>query len=101
MLPRSCTPSAAGPAWAILAGISSLSRHNRAVGITSARLSPSGCGAGGLAGFGLTLIGYVADAEQTPGTLLGIKALQTLYPCVAFFIAAAILIFLYPLTDAR
>jgi Na+/melibiose symporter-like transporter len=71
------------------------------LGITSARLSPSGCGAGGLAGFGLTLIGYVADAEQTPGTLLGIKALQTLYPCVAFFIAAAILIFLYPLTDAR
>ena len=48
-----------------------------------------------------TLIGYVADVEQTPGTLLGIKALQTLYPCVAFFIAAAILIFLYPLTDAR
>lgn len=32
--------------------------------------------------------------------LLGIKALQTLYPCLAF-IAAAILIFLYPLTDAR
>ena len=43
----------------------------------------------------------MADAEQTPGTLLGIKALQTLYPCVALFIAAAILIFLYPLTDAR
>jgi hypothetical protein len=36
-----------------------------------------------------------------PWDLLGIKALQTLYQCVAFFIAAAILIFLYPLTDAR
>jgi Na+/melibiose symporter-like transporter len=42
----------------------------------------------------------VANAEQTPGTLLGIKTPQTLYPCVAFFIAAAIVIFLNPLTDA-
>jgi hypothetical protein len=31
----------------------------------------------------------------------GIKALQRLDPCFAFFNAAAILIFLYPLTDAR
>jgi glycoside/pentoside/hexuronide:cation symporter, GPH family len=57
--------------------------------------------AGGLAGFGLSLVGYVANTAQTPGTLLGIKALQTLYPCVAFLIAGAVLIFLYSLTDAR
>ena len=57
--------------------------------------------AGGLAGFGLSLVGYVANAAQDPGTLLGIKALQTLYPCIAFFVAAAILLFLYGLTDAR
>ena len=29
------------------------------------------------------------------------KALQTLYPCIAFLIAAAVLLFLYSLTDAR
>ncbi|HEY0814678.1 MAG TPA: MFS transporter, partial [Pseudonocardia sp.] len=57
--------------------------------------------AGGLAGFGLSLVGYVANAAQTPGTLLGIKALQTLYPCIAFLIAAAVLLLLYKLTDAR
>jgi len=57
--------------------------------------------AGGLAGFGLSLVGYVANAAQTPGTLLGMKALQTLYPCIAFLIAAAVLLFLYSLTDAR
>jgi GPH family glycoside/pentoside/hexuronide:cation symporter len=57
--------------------------------------------AGGLAGFGLSLVGYVANAAQSPGTLLGIKALQTLYPCIAFLIAAAVLLFLYSLTDAR
>ena len=57
--------------------------------------------AGGLAGFGLSIVGYVANAAQTPGTLLGIKALQTLYPCIAFLIAAAVLLFLYSLTDGR
>ena len=50
---------------------------------------------------GLSIVGYVANAAQTPGTLLGIKALQTLYPCIAFLIAAAVLLFLYSLTDAR
>jgi len=57
--------------------------------------------AGGLAGFGLSIVGYVANTQQTDGTLLGIKALQTLYPCIAFFAAAAVLFFLYKLTDAR
>ena len=57
--------------------------------------------AGGLAGFGLSIVGYVANAQQITGTLLGIKALQTLYPCIAFLIAAAVLLFLYKLTDTR
>jgi glycoside/pentoside/hexuronide:cation symporter, GPH family len=57
--------------------------------------------AGGLAGFGLGLIGYIPKVEQSSSTLLGMKALQTLYPAVAFLIAAAILIFLYTLTDRR
>jgi len=45
--------------------------------------------AGGLAGFGLSMVRYVANAQQTSGALLGIKGLQTLYPCAAFLIAAA------------
>jgi glycoside/pentoside/hexuronide:cation symporter, GPH family len=57
--------------------------------------------AGGLAGFGLSFIGYVAHADQTASTLLGMKALQTLYPAIAFLIAASILTFLYTLTDRR
>ncbi|MGV9714022.1 glycoside-pentoside-hexuronide (GPH):cation symporter [Gordonia sp. NPDC003424] len=57
--------------------------------------------AGALAGFGLAMIGYIPHASQSSGTLLGIKALQTLYPAVAFFLAAAVLIFLYSLTDRR
>ena len=32
---------------------------------------------------------------------MGIKGLQTLYPCVALALAAAVLWFLYPLTDER
>ena len=64
--------------------------------------------AGGAAGFGLSLIGYVpgftsdpAMAGSTDGILHGIKALQTLYPCIALTIAGAVLFFLYPLTDKR
>jgi GPH family glycoside/pentoside/hexuronide:cation symporter len=57
--------------------------------------------AGGMAGFGLTAVGYVANAHQTPSTLLGIKSLTTLYPFAAFVIAALVLWFLYPLTDDR
>ncbi|MFF1529596.1 glycoside-pentoside-hexuronide (GPH):cation symporter [Cellulomonas sp. NPDC058312] len=64
--------------------------------------------AGGAAGFGLSLIGYVPKfterpelADQADGILQGIKGLQTLYPCLALTIAGAVLFFLYPLTDAR
>ncbi len=64
--------------------------------------------AGGAAGFGLSLIGYVpkftsdpAMADQADGILQGIKSLQTLYPCIALTIAGAVLFFLYPLTDKR
>jgi GPH family glycoside/pentoside/hexuronide:cation symporter len=57
--------------------------------------------AGGFAGFGLSMVGYVANTTQSSGTLFGIKALQTLYPCIAFLLAAGVLLFLYKLTDAR
>ena len=38
---------------------------------TRTRLSPSGCGAGGLTGFGLTLIGYVATPSRPLGPCSG------------------------------
>ncbi|MBT0773348.1 glycoside-pentoside-hexuronide (GPH):cation symporter [Kineosporia sp. J2-2] len=57
--------------------------------------------AGGLAGFGLGYVGYVANETQTAATQTGMKELQMLFPCVAFMVAAAVLFFLYPLTDER
>jgi len=64
--------------------------------------------AGGVAGFGLARIGYVADfdskpamADQVGGILQGIKGLQTLYPAIALAVAGAVVFFLYPLTDKR
>lgn len=57
--------------------------------------------AGGLAGFGLTLIGYVPNAHQTASTALGIRGLQALYPAIAFVVAGIVLWVLYPLTDRR
>ncbi len=57
--------------------------------------------AGGLAGYGLTMIHYVPNAHQAASTLHGIKVLQTGYPAVAFAIAAAVIGFLYPLSDKR
>lgn len=57
--------------------------------------------AGGMAGFGLAAVGYVANAEQTAATQWGIRALQTLYPCLALVLAAVALRLLYPLSDAR
>jgi GPH family glycoside/pentoside/hexuronide:cation symporter len=64
--------------------------------------------AGGAAGFGLSVIGYVPRftsdpdlADQAGGILQGIKALQTLYPAIALTLAGAVLFFLYPLTDRR
>ncbi|MEH0111180.1 glycoside-pentoside-hexuronide (GPH):cation symporter [Tersicoccus sp. MR15.9] len=57
--------------------------------------------AGGLAGFGLTLVGYVPNVAQSAGAALGIKGIQALYPAIAFAIAGLVLWFLYPLTDTR
>ncbi|OMH31192.1 MFS transporter [Tersicoccus sp. Bi-70] len=57
--------------------------------------------AGGLAGFGLTLVGYVPNVAQSAGAALGIKGIQALYPAIAFCIAGLVLWFLYPLTDTR
>ncbi|MBV4440577.1 MFS transporter [Clostridium tyrobutyricum] len=57
--------------------------------------------AGGLSGFGLTLIGYVPNAKQSAGTLFGIKSLLMLYPCIALIIAAIVIGILYSLSDKK
>jgi glycoside/pentoside/hexuronide:cation symporter, GPH family len=57
--------------------------------------------AGGLAGFGLSVVNYVPNATQSAGAMRGIKFLQTGYPCLAFIVAGCILGFLYPLSDKR
>ena len=57
--------------------------------------------AGGLAGFGLSFVGYLPNVQQSASTLLGMKGLQTLYPCLALTAAALVLWLLYPLTDSR
>ena len=49
----------------------------------------------------LVATGYVANAHQTAGTLLGIKGTMTLYPAVALLIAAVILGLLYNLSDDK
>lgn len=57
--------------------------------------------AGGLAGFGLSAIGYIPKVQQTSGVLAGMKGLQTLYPCLALAVAALVLAAMYPLTDRK
>ena len=65
--------------------------------------------AAGMAGFGLSLIGYRENflddasmsAEQAASILTGIKGLQTLYPCIALTLAGLTLLFLYPLSEAK
>ncbi|QGF23151.1 glycoside-pentoside-hexuronide (GPH):cation symporter [Raineyella fluvialis] len=57
--------------------------------------------AGGLAGFGLTQIGYHPHVAQTAQTLAGIRFLQVGYPAIALALAGVILGFLYPLSDKR
>ena len=49
----------------------------------------------------LGLTGYVANAKQSPETLLGIKGAMTLYPAVALAIAALIVGVLYNLPDDK
>lgn len=57
--------------------------------------------AGFAAGIGLSMIGYVKNATQTAGTLLGIKGLLLLYPAFALGMAAIVIYVLYNLTDNR
>ncbi|MDQ1483833.1 MAG: glycoside/pentoside/hexuronide:cation symporter, family [Actinomycetota bacterium] len=57
--------------------------------------------AGGLAGFGLSFVGYLPNVQQSANTLLGIKGLQTLYPCLALTVAGLVFWRWYPLTDKR
>ncbi|HEX9026237.1 MAG TPA: glycoside-pentoside-hexuronide (GPH):cation symporter [Clostridium sp.] len=49
----------------------------------------------------LGLTGYVANAQQTPATLLGIKGAMTIYPAIALTIAAIIVGLLYNLPDDK
>lgn len=49
----------------------------------------------------LTATGYIANAHQSAGTLLGIKGTMTLYPAVALLLAAIIISLLYNLSDDR
>ncbi|WP_143318493.1 MFS transporter [Clostridium sp. HBUAS56017] len=49
----------------------------------------------------LGLTGYIPNAEQTSGALLGMKAVMALYPAVALTIAAIIVFVLYDLTDEK
>ena len=57
--------------------------------------------AGSLSGFGLALIGYVPNVKQSAQTLLGMKGLLMLYPCIALIIAAIVLGVLYGLSDKK
>ncbi|MDP4104274.1 MAG: glycoside-pentoside-hexuronide (GPH):cation symporter [Bacillota bacterium] len=49
----------------------------------------------------LAATGYIANAHQTAGTLLGIKGTMTLYPAVALLLAAIIIGVLYNLSDDK
>jgi glycoside/pentoside/hexuronide:cation symporter, GPH family len=55
--------------------------------------------AGFIPGVALGLIGYVPNAVQTTGTLLGIKGLMFLVPAGLNLVAAVILIIVYNLTE--
>lgn len=49
----------------------------------------------------LALTGYVANAVQSHGTLMGIKGAMTLYPGIALVLAIIVIGFLYKLSDDR
>ncbi|WP_110953685.1 glycoside-pentoside-hexuronide (GPH):cation symporter [Anaerosinus massiliensis] len=52
-------------------------------------------------GIGLSLVGYIPNAQQSGTALLGIKGLLLLYPAVTIFCAALVIKFLYDLSDDR
>ena len=56
--------------------------------------------AGALTGWLLTAFGYVANVQQTPEALQGIRLLISVFPAIAAAIAIAVLA-LYPLGDRR
>jgi GPH family glycoside/pentoside/hexuronide:cation symporter len=78
---------------------------NRREGITYSAFNFSRKLAQSLAGFasglGLSLIGYIPNAQQTIATLTGIKGLLLLYPAVALVIAGLVLGILYTLSDKK
>jgi GPH family glycoside/pentoside/hexuronide:cation symporter len=49
----------------------------------------------------LAATGYVANAHQSAGTLLGIKGTMTLYPAISLLLAAIIIGLLYNLSDDK
>ncbi|MFC3039350.1 glycoside-pentoside-hexuronide (GPH):cation symporter [Virgibacillus xinjiangensis] len=55
--------------------------------------------AGFVGGIGLSLIGYVPNAEQTPGTLTGIEVLMVLVPAISCIICFIIFKYGYKLND--
>lgn len=58
--------------------------------------------AGGAAGWALTAIGYVEGAaQQTPEVLEGLYSVATIVPAAGMLLAAAALIFIYPLSRKR
>lgn len=50
----------------------------------------AGALAGFLIGFGLTLVGYVPNVEQSSGTIFGLKVLMILIPALLILLSAAI-----------
>ena len=54
--------------------------------------------AGFLAGWGLNIAGYVANAEQSAGSLMGIRILITFVPLI-FIILGMILISFFPIDE--
>ncbi|MBR5236750.1 MAG: MFS transporter [Clostridia bacterium] len=60
--------------------------------------------AGGLGGYALSIIGYVASTEnvvQTTQVTNRIYTVSTLFPAICYFVVAMILIFFYPLSRKK
>ncbi len=55
---------------------------------------------GAIVGWILSFYGFVANAVQTPESLAGIRLLFSFYPAI-FGVLAGVLMYLYPLTDAK